>query len=99
MLMSVATAGALVIGETAEASIVVLLFAVGELLEGVAAGSARSGIEALAALVPRTSLVLDGDVACEVPASRPQTGQIGLVRPSDWDIECASEREVGGQYA
>src|SRR3546814_573564 len=83
MLMSVATAGALVIGETAEAPIVVLLFAVGELLEGVAAGSARSGIEALAALVPRTALLLDGDVAREVPASRLQIGQIVLVRPGD----------------
>ena len=70
MLMSVATAGALVIGETAEASIVVLLFAIGELLEGVAAGTARSGIKALAALVPRTALLIDGTVAREVPASQ-----------------------------
>ena len=83
MLMSIATAGALIIGETAEASIVVLLFAVGELLEGVAAGSARSGIEALAALVPRTALVIDGEVAREVPASRLEIGQVVLVRPGD----------------
>ena len=83
MLMSIATAGALIIGETAEASIVVLLFAVGELLEGVAAGSARSGIEALAALVPRTALLIDGEVAREVPASRLEIGQVVLVRPGD----------------
>ena len=83
MLMSVATAGALVIGETAEASIVVLLFAVGELLEGVAAGTARSGIEALAALVPRTALLVDGGIAREIPASRLRIGQVILVRPGD----------------
>ncbi len=83
MLMSVATAGALVIGETAEASIVVLLFSVGELLEGVAAGTARSGITALAALVPRTALLLDGEVAREVPASRLEIGHVVLVRPGD----------------
>ncbi|MGQ9369259.1 heavy metal translocating P-type ATPase [Azospirillum sp. ST 5-10] len=83
MLMSVATAGALVIGETAEASVVVLLFAVGELLEGVAAGTARSGIAALAALVPRTALLLDGEAAREVAASRLEIGQVVLVRPGD----------------
>ena len=81
--MSVATAGALVIGETAEASIVVLLFAIGELLEGVAAGTARSGIKALAALVPRTALLIDGTVAREIPASQLEIGQIVLVRPGD----------------
>ncbi|WP_119681297.1 heavy metal translocating P-type ATPase [Indioceanicola profundi] len=83
MLMSVAAAGALVIGETAEASVVILLFAVGELLEGVAAGRARSGIKALAALVPRTALLVDGAVAREVPASRLEVGQVVLVRPGD----------------
>ncbi|MEO3432342.1 heavy metal translocating P-type ATPase [Inquilinus sp. CAU 1745] len=83
MLMSVATLGALVIGETAEASIVVLLFAVGELLEGVAAGRARSGIKALAALVPRTALLLDGEDAREIPAARLEIGQVVLVRPGD----------------
>ncbi|WP_448190290.1 heavy metal translocating P-type ATPase [Azospirillum sp. sgz301742] len=83
MLMSVATGGALLIGETPEAAVVVLLFAVGELLEGVAASHARSGIAALGALVPRTALLLEGDVAREVPASRLEIGQIVLVRPGE----------------
>ncbi|WP_247887396.1 heavy metal translocating P-type ATPase [Azospirillum sp. SYSU D00513] len=83
MLMSVATAGALVIGETAEASVVVLLFAVGELLEGVAAGTARSGIKALGALVPRTALLIEGEAAREVPAAVLEPGQLVLVRPGD----------------
>ena len=83
MLMSVATLGALFIGETAEAAVVVLLFAVGELLEGVAAGTARSGIKALSSLVPRTALLIDGESAREVPASRLAIGQVVLVRPGD----------------
>ncbi|MFC5316294.1 cation transporter, partial [Azospirillum rugosum] len=41
MLMSVATVSALFMGEAAVAAAKVLLFAVGELLEGVAAGTAR----------------------------------------------------------
>ncbi|MCW2241394.1 heavy metal translocating P-type ATPase [Azospirillum canadense] len=83
MLMSVATLGALLIGETAEAAVVVLLFAVGELLEGVAAGTARSGIKALSSLVPRTALLVDGESARAVPAARLEIGHVVLVRPGD----------------
>ena len=42
-LMSVAAAGAVAIGATEEAAVVIFLFAVGELLENVAAGRARAG--------------------------------------------------------
>src|SRR5690606_9912068 len=52
-LMSVAAVGAIIIGEAAEAAAVVFLFAIGELLENVAAGRARAGIKALVRLVPR----------------------------------------------
>ncbi len=56
-LMTVAAVGAVIIGETEEAAIVVLLFLVGELLEGVAAGRARASIRGLARLVPKTALL------------------------------------------
>ena len=48
MLMTIAVVGAVIINATEEAALVVFLFAVGELLEGIAAGRARSGIKALA---------------------------------------------------
>ncbi|WP_174451910.1 heavy metal translocating P-type ATPase [Azospirillum baldaniorum] len=83
MLMSVATLGALAIGEAEEAAVVVLLFAIGELLEGVAAGTARSGIRALSALVPRTALLIEGESARAVPVERLEVGQLVLVRPGD----------------
>ncbi|MBS3647287.1 cadmium-translocating P-type ATPase [Pseudaminobacter sp. 19-2017] len=57
-LMSVAALGAVAIGEAEEAAVVIFLFAVGELLETIAAGRARAGIEALIDLVPRTALRL-----------------------------------------
>ena len=57
MLMSIAALGALIIGEAEEAAAVVFLFSVGELLESVAADRARSGIRALASLVPKKSRV------------------------------------------
>lgn len=83
MLMSVATVGAIGIGATSEAATVVLLFTVGEVLEGVAAGRARSGIEALGALVPRTALLVADGVAREVPAASLAVGDLVLVRPGD----------------
>ena len=57
-LMSVAAIGALVIGATAEAAMVLLLFMIGERLEGWAAGRARQGVSALMALKPDTAVRL-----------------------------------------
>ncbi|SDB21485.1 Cd2+/Zn2+-exporting ATPase [Belnapia rosea] len=83
MLMSIATVGAIAIGATSEAAVVVFLFTVGELLEGVAAGRARAGIEALGALVPRTALRVENGTAREVPAASLKVGDLVLVRPGD----------------
>ncbi|WP_308588603.1 Zn(II)/Cd(II)/Pb(II) translocating P-type ATPase ZntA [uncultured Enterobacter sp.] len=60
-LMSVAAIGALFIGATAEAAMVLLLFLIGERLEGWAASRARKGVSALMALKPETATrVIDG---------------------------------------
>jgi Cd2+/Zn2+-exporting ATPase len=82
-LMTIAAGGALVIGAAEEAALVVFLFAVGEVLEGVAAGRARSGIHALAELVPRTALVEAAGGLRTVPAASLAVDQIALVRPGD----------------
>lgn len=82
-LMSVAAAGAVAIGATEEAAVVIFLFAVGELLENVAAGRARAGIKALIGLVPRTAKIeQDGDVR-EVPVEQLRVDDIVVVRPGD----------------
>lgn len=57
MLMTVAAVGAVFIGAAEEAAVVVFLFLVGELLEGVAAGRARASIRNLTKLVPDTALL------------------------------------------
>lgn len=57
-LMSVAAIGALIIGATAEAAMVLLLFLIGEQLEGWAANRARKGVSALVALRPETAVRL-----------------------------------------
>jgi len=83
MLMTIAAAGALAIGAAEEAALVVFLFAVGEVLEGVAANRARASIRALSDLVPKTAMLEESGTAREVPASTLLLGQIVLVRPGD----------------
>ncbi|OMG60626.1 heavy metal translocating P-type ATPase [Brevundimonas sp. ZS04] len=83
MLMTIAAVGAVFIGAAEEAAAVVLLFLVGEMLEGVAAGRARKSIQGLTDLVPKTALVeIDGQVS-EVPAESLALGAVILVRPGD----------------
>ena len=83
-LMCTAAIGAVIIGAAEEAAVVVLLFAVGELLENVAAGRARAGIRALGALMPRTALRLRADGTTEtVPSAALAVGDRVLVRPGD----------------
>ncbi|MFC7052570.1 heavy metal translocating P-type ATPase [Hansschlegelia quercus] len=82
-LMSVAAVGAIAIGEAPEAAVVVFLFALGELLEGVAANRARAGVKALVGLIPRTARRLRADGIDEVAASELAVGDVVLVRPGD----------------
>lgn len=61
-LMSVAALGALYLGETAEAAMVLLLFLIGERLEAFASSRARSGVQALMALVPENATkIINGE--------------------------------------
>ena len=83
MLMTVAATGALFIDAAEEAALVVFLFAVGEVLEGVAANRARAGIRALASLVPKTARLEAGGAVREVPADSLLIGQVVQVRPGD----------------
>jgi len=82
-LMTIAAIGALFIGAAEEAALVVFLFAVGEVLEGVAADRARASIRALADLVPKTAIVEENGTTREVDAAALQIGQRVLVRPGD----------------
>ncbi len=90
MLMTIAAGGALVIGEPEEAALVVFLFAVGELLEGVSAGKARDSIRALSRLVPKTARLEMGGRTREVPAETLRVSQVVQVRPGD-RVPCDGE--------
>lgn len=82
-LMTIAAVGAVIIGETEEAAIVVLLFLVGELLEGVAAGRARASIRSLTGLVPKTAFIERNGSLEEVKAGNLVVGDVIVIRPGD----------------
>lgn len=82
-LMTVAAVGAVIIGASEEAAVVVILFLIGELLEGIATGRARASIKELANLVPKMALLESGGATKEVPAESLSIDDVILVRPGD----------------
>lgn len=78
-LMTIAAVGAMVVGECAEGAITILLFSVGELLEGYTAGRARRSVRALMELAPDLALLANGERWVSV--STLQVGDRVRVRP------------------
>jgi Cd2+/Zn2+-exporting ATPase len=83
ILVTLASIGAMVLGEWSEAAAVMFLFAIAQLLETWAMGRARRAIQALMQLAPSEATVLrDGELA-KVPVGSVQPGEVILVRPGD----------------
>ena len=80
-LVTIAVIGAIFIGEAAEASIVVFLFLIGELLEMMAAAKARRSVQALADLIPKSAFLVTKNGVIEVDASSLKLADIIEVRP------------------
>ena len=74
LLMTIAAVGAVVIGAYTEAGLVMVLFAIGEALEGYTAVRARSAIQSLMAVAPNEAVVLRPCIDC-----REHLGQGGYV--------------------
>ncbi|MBU9862629.1 zinc/cadmium/mercury/lead-transporting ATPase [Rahnella aceris] len=94
-LMSIAAIGALFIGATAEAAMVLLLFMVGERLEAFASSRARSGVKALMALIPDTAVRIVNGKSETVPVSSLRPGDIieiaaGARLPADAVLQSAA---------
>ncbi|KAA5984996.1 HAD-IC family P-type ATPase, partial [Pantoea sp. M_5] len=75
-LMTLASAGALIIGAHAEAAMVLVLFQLGEQLESYAASRARSGVTSLMALRPESAIRLEQGKRSEVPLAALQPGDV-----------------------
>ena len=84
LLMVIAVAGAVVIGEWAEAAMVAFLFALSLELEAWSIGRVRRAVAALLDLAPPTArVVTDGGVERDVLAKDVAVGAVLVVRPGE----------------
>ena len=82
-LMSLAAAGAWIIGEQTEAAATLFLFAVAELLEAYSMDRARTAIKALMDLAPAEASVRRGGTETRVPVGDVQVGETVVIRPGE----------------
>jgi Cd2+/Zn2+-exporting ATPase len=83
-LMTIAVAGAFAIGEYPEAAVVVVLFAVAELIEKYSLERARKAVRALMEMAPETAFVKQPDGSwVETPAGDVTAGVVVRVRPGE----------------
>lgn len=82
-LMSIASIGAVVLGETYEAIILLLLFTLSEALEGYINDNAREILTEFGDLAPKTAIRLNNNQEEEVAVEALQPGDIIVVRPAD----------------
>jgi Cd2+/Zn2+-exporting ATPase len=83
VLMTVAAVGAVFIGAYTEAGMVMVLFAIGEALEGYTAGRARHAIRSLMAVAPNEANRLVDGRPQPIPISELQIGDVILVKPGE----------------
>ena len=81
MLMTIAVIGAAILGEWLEAATVVVLFSIGEALEGFAMDRARRSIRGLMSLTPDEATVRRDGVEATMAVSEIVPGDFVIVRP------------------
>ena len=82
-LMGGASLAAVGLGELPEALAVMVLYQLGEWLQGRAAGRSRRSVRALLAEKPKVAHVLDGDDIEDLPPEAVTTGMKVVVRPGE----------------
>ncbi|MBR3596368.1 MAG: cadmium-translocating P-type ATPase [Clostridia bacterium] len=82
-LMSVATVGALIIGEYPESVFVMVFYQTGELFQSIAVGKSRKSISALMELCPDEAVVLRNGEEETVFSEEVEIGETVIVRPGE----------------
>src|SRR5680860_1533417 len=80
LLVSVATIGALIIGQYWEAAAVTFLFGIGHALEAATLNKTRSALAELVAVAPDVAVVMRDGLQVEVPAAGVVMGETVLVK-------------------
>ena len=83
LLMTIAVAGAMLIGEWLEAATVAFLFSLSLALESWSVGRARRAVEALLKLAPSIARVITAEGERDVPAEQVVVGSRFVVRPGE----------------
>lgn len=82
-LMSAAVTGAALLGQWPEAAMVMVLFAIAEMIEDKSLDRARRAVEGLMAMAPEMATVQQGSAWREVPAASVAVGATVRVRPGE----------------
>jgi len=83
ILMAVAAVTAGLLGQWAEAAMLVFLYSISEAAEGYTEERTRNSIRALMELAPKTALVIQDNKEIIVPAETLQAGDIFIVKPGE----------------
>ncbi|MCZ7630793.1 MAG: cation-translocating P-type ATPase [Microthrixaceae bacterium] len=94
-LMTIAAAGAVLLGELGEAASLAFLFSISEALEGYALARTRRGLRALLALVPERATVVRGDGTVSVDPAQLVPGDVMVIAagervPTDGNVRKGS---------
>lgn len=82
-LMSIASIGAMVIGDYSEGTAVMILYQVGELFQSVAVGKSRRSIAEMVDINPEYANVERGGEVAEVSPEEISAGEIIVIRPGE----------------
>ena len=82
-LMTIASAGAFAIGESAEAVVVMLFYQIGELFQSIAVGKSRKSIKELMNIRPDTATVVRDGQENTVDPDEVEIGETIIVRPGE----------------
>ena len=96
ILMAVAALTAGLLGQWAEAAMLVFLYSISEAAEGYTEERTRNAIRALMDLAPKTALVLRDNQEMLIPADELQPGDIFIVRPGE---AVATDGEIIGGHS
>jgi Cd2+/Zn2+-exporting ATPase len=83
VLMALAVIGAIVLGDFAEAAMVIFLFSIGQFLESRALARTRASIRGLVDLTPALARVRRGGREVEIPPQEAVVGDVLVVKPGE----------------
>ncbi|MBQ8425694.1 MAG: cadmium-translocating P-type ATPase [Clostridia bacterium] len=83
LLVTISVFGAIAIGEHFEGLMVIALYQIGKVLEGLAVSKSKKSIEALTNFKPEFAVLLSGDKEVKVSPKQIKIGDVIIVRPGE----------------